>query len=221
MSAARKRTGLPLCLYANAPIAEAVGGLADILISSPDRDFSTPRITLSHWAPFDQWLYLDHDAQVVGDDWRFGFDALDRGFDLALCSIVGEADKACLGDSALFPEMQAVFPEIPRWAFYAQLGVIYGRRSEQLSQFEEHWLSAQQAFGPGFLRLQPSFTAAHWHFGAPLRLYILPPHFNCRQGYRERGGQGELPVFPALRGEIQILHRKPWLLNEAVTDGAG
>ena len=211
IASARRGTCLPICLCADSSLEIEFRPLVDDYVVSDNRGgHAAMRIMMSEWVPFDEWLYLDHDALVIGDSISFGFSVLERGFDVALCSIVCEADKCCFGDSARYKDVLSARPDIPFFAFYPQLGVAYHRRSHSLRAFEKAWLRTHVDLLPSSTKLQPSFAVTYYEVGARLRLYHLSPHFNCRKRFREMVDGVELPTTYFPRTGVQIMHDKEW-----------
>lgn len=216
MGLARKRTSLPVCLYADTPVASMCGDLADILVAPKSPlGYQEARIAMSRWVPTEQWLYLDHDALVVGNDISFGFRMLDKGFDCALCTIQCEADKMSAACSSQFARIRALDPDFPRYAFYPQLGVSFQQRSDAWVSFEKNWLDAKEKLRDHTSKVQPSFAYAYDVSGSKLSLYVLPPHFNCRKNYVESQAGRRLGPSPVPRQNVQVIHDRNWF-NESL-----
>lgn len=211
MKTARAQTRLPISIAADESVASRFRSSADhVNIASRTQTAEELRINMSCWVPFDEWLYLDGDVQIVGPDFGFGFGVLQRGFEFAVCSIACEADKSCAGDSATFQDLKRLRPDIPYYAFYPQLGVYYQRRCVAMQAFAAHWWQIHLQLSQYMDRLQPSFSVAYHDVGHLLRLYVLPPHFNCRRGFREVRGGLELPTSLFPREQVQMRHDRIW-----------
>jgi hypothetical protein len=221
LSIAEKNTNLPICLCTESSLAERYQKQVDKLYISPNhKTVQELRITMSNWVPFEAWLYLDYDAKIIGNDIDFGFSMLDKGYDCAVCSITCEADKSCIGDSVRYPDIKKVREDVSRFIFYPQLGIIYQRRSKGWVTFEKQWLQTHKLLYPHSEMLQPSFAVTYYDFGVNLKLYVLPPHFNCRKGFKELNNGVELPVSHFPRDNIQIIHDRLWYSKKEIIDDA-